>query len=385
MILRSGSSCRRKSVTWIFRQLSSGSGNDDEKNINKDEIDNVRNRVGQNMANQSRGAGGVGGTGGRGEEARGSAISFFRSRREEGSANWIKGVKELLIPKKGNESRGRDKDAERRPSSDEEIFERSAKSFNTRKKFDNNRVAGGSKYNTGYNKFGEDGPSFSKPRSRRTARGEEQDDSSSDNYRSSTVETVPPNVMLQLFDVEALQHKIEDKMGIDLEELDEGDRMLANIVMECLKNEDGVYREVLTSKDLFDNLRIPVARPARSLLMSTIPDINEDPDSIGYKLGSTAWQALSKNYYYTEAECKYMSQSIARITNKILARAEEDFETDLIFHNDFRKGLAGIEHEERKLELLNDQQVVEVFEQGETDWDQDAVVDEDDLFDEDEK
>ena len=40
---------------------------------------------------------------------------------------------------------------------------------------------------------------------------------------------------------------------------------------------------------------------------------------------------------------------------------------------------------ERKLELLNDQQVVEVFEQGETDWDQDAVVDEDDLFDEDEK
>ena len=45
-----------------------------------------------------------------------------------------------------------------------------------------------------------------------------------------------------------------------------------------------------------------------------------------------------------------MSQRIARLTNKILSRAEEDFETDLIFHHDFRKGLAGIEHEERKLE-----------------------------------
>ena len=41
-----------------------------------------------------------------------------------------------------------------------------------------------------------------------------------------------------------------------------------------------------------------------------------------------------------------------------------------------------IEYEERKLELLSEQPS-EIFEQGETDWEQSAVVDEDDLFDDD--
>lgn len=154
---------------------------------------------------------------------------------------------------------------------------------------------------------------------------------------------------------------------------------LAEVITECLKNEDGVYRNVFTSKELFDNARIPVARPAQTLLMSTIPDMNEDPDSIGYKLGSTAWQVLSKNYYFNEAECKYMSQSVARRTNMLLNEAEKDFETDKIFDQDFRKGLAGIEYERRMLEEMDDIEMVE-FEQGETDWDTDAVVDEDQLF-----
>ena len=76
-----------------------------------------------------------------------------------------------------------------------------------------------------------------------------------------------------------------------------------------------------------------------------------------------------------------MSQSVARLTNKIIADAENvTEEIDMIFHQDFRKGLTGIENEQRKKELMSDMPIEE-YVQGKTDWQQSAVVDEDDLFD----
>ena len=54
-----------------------------------------------------------------------------------------------------------------------------------------------------------------------------------------------------------------------------------------------------------------------------------------------------------------------------------------IFDQDFRKGLTGIIKERRKLELLADV-AVEAYEVGDTDWDQHAVVNEDDLVFDDE-
>ena len=49
-----------------------------------------------------------------------------------------------------------------------------------------------------------------------------------------------------------------------------------------------------------------------------------------------------------------------------------------IFSADFRKGLNGLEEENRRLSLL-DNTDGEDFVQEETDWEQDAVVDEDQL------
>lgn len=413
MIRRSSLSCRRKVVSRLFLQLSSESGNDKDNNeMSASDVDNSNSPSKHGTAQRQGGGSGSGGGSSRGEEARGSAISFFRSRRTEGSANWIKGVKELLIPKKegienssasSKQQQYRQQQQQKQHHSEEQssgndsagvMNNKPAKIFNSRmKKTGGNRggFGGGGRFND-ENLFGDDntdgssggGSNFSRSKSsRRSNKSEQDDNSSNDNYNPNAYESVPPNIMLHLFDVEALQHKIEDGLGIDTKGLDHGDEFIANVITQCLKNEDGVYREVITSKELFDNLRIPVARPAKSLLMSTIPDINEDPDSIGYKLGSTAWQVLSKNYYYSEAECKYMSQKIAKLTNKIMTMAQDpNLETDLIFNQYFRKGLAGIEYEERKLELLSEQPS-EIFEQGETDWEQSAVVDEDDLFDDD--
>ena len=380
MIRRSGLNCRRNAVTRLICQFSSESGDDKQNEMGtSDDNGNTQTKRGTSQKVGSVG----GGSGNRGEEARGSAISFFRSRQTDGSTNWIKGVKELLMPKKDGDETSSSRQKSVEPSTDgAEGIDKPVRIFNSRKKAGNRGAVAG-KRNDAFDNYDEGGGStFTRSKSRRSNR-DEQDDSN-DNYNPNTVETVPPNVMLQLFDVEALQHKIEDRMGIDLEGLDKGDQFLAHVLTQCLKNEDGIYREVITSREMYDNLRIPVARPARSLLMAATPDINEDPDSIGYKLGSTAWQTLSQNYYYSEADCKYMSQKVARITNKIIAMAEEDFETDLVLDQGFRKGLPGIEYEERKLELLSEQPDEEL-EQGETDWDQNAVVDEDDLFDEDEK
>ena len=385
-VRRSSSFARRKSIMRIFRQFSSEGGKDTEKNANQD----GSNGIADNNQPPTQSGGGGGGrqqSGGRYEQTRGSAISFFRSRQTGGSTNWIKGVKELLVPKKGNETSSSNQHQYTGSIADDSDKDSSSPTriFNSKKKF-NNRGAtgGGGKWSSAQDDGLEGGPNVFKSKSRRGSnRGDDtQEDAGSDRIRP---ESVPPNVMLQLFDAEALQHKIEDRMGIDVDGLDHGDEFIANVITECLKNEDGVYREVITSKELFDNIRIPVARPARSLLMAATPDIHEDPNSIGYKLGSTAWQVLSKNYYFSEAECKYMSHSVARLTNKIIADAENvTEEIDMIFHQDFRKGLTGIENEQRKKELMSDMPIEE-YVQGKTDWQQSAVVDEDDLFDEDEK
>ena len=88
-------------MSRLFLQLSSESGNDKDNNeMSASDVDNSNSPSKHGTAQRQGGGSGSGGGSSRGEEARGSAISFFRSRRTEGSANWIKGVKELLIPKK---------------------------------------------------------------------------------------------------------------------------------------------------------------------------------------------------------------------------------------------------------------------------------------------
>ena len=80
---------------------------------------------------------------------------------------------------------------------------------------------------------------------------------------------------------------------------------------------------------------------------------------------------------------KYLDRADS-ISAEAAKRAEENPENmyggyDMIFSQKFRKGLAGIEAEKaHKASIVSRGQVVD-YTQEETDWDTDAVVDEDDL------
>ena len=221
-------------------------------------------------------------------------------------------------------------------------------------------------------------PSFGKGRRNRGGDGGMDDKDDDGDWQD---EQIPQAIQNMLFDHEQLQNLLEEpgKRIADVG-LDYGDKFIANIVTQALKTSDGVYRDVQVSKS-FRTVKLPVARPARHLLMTTIPDIPDDPSSRGYELGSVAWHVLSKNYYYSEADCKYMSQSISRLANRYLAQIEKiDHATvDMVLDADFRKGLTGIELETRKLESIEDAKPAKQYLMGATDWTQDAVVDEDEL------
>ena len=88
---------------------------------------------------------------------------------------------------------------------------------------------------------------------------------------------------------------------------------------------------------------------------------------------------LSKNYYFSEADRKYLSTAIARTANIILEKAEKVEKTDLVLDRDFRAGLNGIRYQQKKSESVVQVKAPLKFVEGSTNWDQNAVVDEDDL------
>lgn len=80
-----------------------------------------------------------------------------------------------------------------------------------------------------------------------------------------------------------------------------------------------------------------------------------------------------------------MANAIARLSNEVLGEVHptlQEFADDEIFHSEFRKGLPGIKREQarEKARQMKEGTVVEEMVQGETDWDTEAVVDEDELF-----
>lgn len=315
----------------------------------------------------------------RGEQSKGATIAFFRglSSSEGKSKIWSK-LKDNI--------RAADPNAANIKSSVEDNTGEGAKqdSLSGFQKFP--RIMNSKSYSkspsrsSGANMAdgGAPPPSFGKARRNRGGDSAMDDKDDDSDWQD---EQIPQAIQNMLFDHEQLQKLLEEpgKHIVD-EGLDSGDKFIANIITQALKTTDGVYRDVQVSKS-FGTVKLPVARPARHLLMTTIPDIPDDPASRGYELGSVAWHVLSKNYYYSEVDCKYMSQSISRLANNYLAQIEKIDHTtvDMVLDPDFRKGLIGIELETRKLESIEDAKPVKKYLMGATDWTQDAVVDEDEL------
>ena len=84
--------------------------------------------------------------------------------------------------------------------------------------------------------------------------------------------------------------------------------------------------------------------------------------------------------FFNESEKHLICNSLAYKANKIITAATLAQDSDLIFSADFRKGYEGIEEEKRRMLLAQDDGSASAFSDKEdTNWNVEAVVDEDDL------
>ena len=217
-------------------------------------------------------------------------------------------------------------------------------------------------------------------------RGDETDEEALAAPRSlnASYEDIPDHIKPILFDVQHFKDMADRGETIDTDGMDNFDSWMAHKFVESMKTDDGVVSEVLKSSE-FDKVSIPKARPLTHLLSTITPNIySVSKDSDGYKIAANAWKVLSKNYYFTDTQKEYICNMIARKADYILKTAEaakkENAEVDGIFEYGFKKGLPGIEAEKMKRAMYDGTPVKEdTYIQGKTDWDQTAVVDEDQL------
>jgi hypothetical protein len=204
-----------------------------------------------------------------------------------------------------------------------------------------------------------------------------------DRPRDSYNETIPPMLANALFDMEHFATYAGKGKQIPEKGMDDIDKFLANIFIESFKTESHEVRTVVESPKL-RRVLIPRARPLSSLIESMQPKIYEANEygSLGYNLGSEAWEVVSKNYYYSENERHYICNGIARLGDKIMTKLEKEIDVpvDMVFDQTFRKGYLGIEDERRRRLLADEIPVSDSdYIQSETNWKQEAFIDEDQL------
>ena len=114
----------------------------------------------------------------------------------------------------------------------------------------------------------------------------------------------------------------------------------------------------------------------------------------GANLGEKVWNVLNNNIYWSDEDKTYMANLTAKMASEHYNEAinmQKDAEKrakdiggdvydgyDMLFHPKFRKGLTGI-NEEKRMRALMDFVAPDDYNQGDTDWDTEAVVDEDQL------
>lgn len=196
-----------------------------------------------------------------------------------------------------------------------------------------------------------------------------------------TGDSIPPAMQALLFDHEYFEKEARSGKVLDTADMDGIDQFLADFYMESSKSKTGECRAVFDSAAI-RRVVIPQARPMQQLLASMTPSISAAAvGSLGFELGCTAWDVVSKNTYYSDSDREYIANGIARETEAVYAyayaaAAERNGPPDLIFQPGFKKGLQGIEDEKRR-KSMEDAPVVDDFKQAATDWSQQAVVDED--------
>lgn len=208
---------------------------------------------------------------------------------------------------------------------------------------------------------------------------------------------VPPEVENYLYDSPFFEDKVAKGLEMDYGDMDPIEKFFADAFMESFRHKNHEV-SVVIDKEGTNRIRLPTPRPTRELVASLYPNItsvSKETDQDAYQLGEEAWMALSKNIYYSDAEKRYMANKIARDAKSIYDGAvelEKTGEVDeyRLWSPDFRKGFDGLTLEQRRELFGDDDFFDEVSEIAEmeahldgtdlTDYDVEAVVDEDQLF-----
>ena len=224
-----------------------------------------------------------------------------------------------------------------------------------------------------------------------------------DEYEEN-LENVPPQLVAALGAADYFKELVRSGKQFDTLEMDAVDDFLAHVFQESAKTEKGSMRVVLDNPRI-ERVILPKARSILALIDAMQCKVRvAEMGSEAHVVAQEAWTTLSKNYYYSDDEKDRFLQGIAMYANKLINEADamrdapytnssvvpgsgavvpgfekkekkHKEEIDIIFKVGWKKGIQGIEEEwrNRGVEMPVD------YDQEETDWNQEAVIDEDQL------
>ena len=176
----------------------------------------------------------------------------------------------------------------------------------------------------------------------------------------------------------------------DQSEYDPADKFLADLFLNSFKTNDHIVHEIHANSSL-KRARIPQSRSMVEIINATLPNITsvKDENTEAYKLGLQSWNAISKNHYFSEFQQRDVANRIAKMTEQVHIKAllmeeaynrgEEELDVDL--DPNYQKIPISFAYEDsiNKYHCEDeDDEVVEV-KSDETNWDVEAVIDEDQL------
>lgn len=183
---------------------------------------------------------------------------------------------------------------------------------------------------------------------------------------------------LEMLNLSKFSSSIKEGLTLDPTNMDQFDIDTAHIMIEGLKSPDDTFKEALETKSKRDYSwnNLPEARSSYQLMKELQPKIDPSIErgSIAHQLGCEAWATLSGNYYFTDKQKAFMSNEISRIAQNAINVPEEK-EYDMTYYPSFRPGAEYLEQQK----LMQKDEVENIYQQEETDWNQTAVFDEDEL------
>ena len=188
---------------------------------------------------------------------------------------------------------------------------------------------------------------------------------------------------MQAILLEDMKNSTRAGQVLDTRDMDPMDAFITDLVHESMKTSDASTTMVM---DLPQNRlsQVPQPRATAELWAGLKPNdsvmAGAAPGTLPYQLGQRSWEVVGSNHYYSDVEREKITRLTVNLAGSTLSHVDtlEDDDIDRIFDPSWRKGRAQIEKD--AIEAANRVTTTEVFEaQGEADWSQDAVVDEDDL------